>query len=198
MESFIFEHAQLAHWWIFSLLMLAGLNVPISEDLLIIISGVLASTIVPENTWKLFAAIFLGAYLSDWMVYSIGRWLAPHMRRIRWFARVFHEDKIKKIQAYYKKYGTLTLVIGRFIPFGIRNALFVTAGLGKMRLLKFLIIDGVACLLSNTALFTLTYFCGRHYTYIFKFIHIIVFVCFAIALGGYLLYKKRRKNAERI
>lgn len=198
MESFIFEHAQLAHWWVFSLLMLAGLNFPISEDFLIIVSGVLASTIVPENTWKLFVAIFLGAYLSDWMVFGVGRWLGPNLKRVKWFSRFFREEKIKKIQKYYKKYGTLTLIIGRFIPFGIRNALFVTAGIGKMRLLKFLLIDGIACLISNAALFSLTFFCGRHYSYILKSVNIILFALFAIALVGFIWYKKRRKNVERI
>lgn len=197
MENFILENAQFAHWWIFSLLMLAGLNFPISEDLLIIISAVLASTVVPENTWKLFTAIFLGAYLSDWMVYGIGRWLGPKLHKVRWFARVFREDKIKKIHNYYKKYGTLTLILGRFIPFGIRNGLFVTAGIGRMRFLKFILIDGVACLMSNAALFTLTYYCGKNFSYIVKSVNIILFVIFAIAVIGYLWYK-RRKNAEHI
>ncbi len=197
MENFIIEHAQFAHWWIFSLLMLAGLNFPISEDLLIIISAVLAATVVPENTWKLFTAIFLGAYLSDCMVFGIGRWLGPNLKKIRWFARVFREEKIAKIKAYYKKYGTLTLIIGRFIPFGIRNGLFVTAGIGKMRFLKFIIIDGIACLLSNSALFTLTYFCGKNFSYIVKSVNIILFVIFVIAVIGYILYK-RHKNVERI
>ncbi len=39
MEAFIFSHAYLAHWVIFGLFMLAGLNFPISEDLLIIAGG---------------------------------------------------------------------------------------------------------------------------------------------------------------
>ncbi len=83
---FIQDHAQYAHWVIFGLFMLAGLNFPISEDLLIIISGVLAATLVPENTWKLFTAVFLGAYLSDWVVYWIGRLLGSNLEKVRWFA----------------------------------------------------------------------------------------------------------------
>ena len=45
--SFIQENAHYAHWAVFTLLMLAGLNFPISEDLIVTVSGVLASTLVP-------------------------------------------------------------------------------------------------------------------------------------------------------
>ena len=37
--NLIIEHASHAHWIVFSLLMLAGLNIPISEDLMIITTG---------------------------------------------------------------------------------------------------------------------------------------------------------------
>ncbi|MCH9608644.1 MAG: Inner membrane protein [Chlamydiales bacterium] len=197
MESFIFENAQYAHWLVFGLLMLAGLNFPISEDVLIVFSGVLASTVVPENTWKLFAAIFFGAYLSDWIVYWIGRSLAPKLCKLRWFARMFREERIDKVRSYYEKYGTRTLLLGRFVPFGFRNALFATAGIGKMHFGRFLIVDGIACLLSNSALFALTYFCGKNYSYLFKSVNIALFAGFVIALICYLCYKKR-KNVERI
>ena len=43
-----------------------------------------------------------------------------------------------QIENYYTKYGVVTLLIGRFIPFGVRNCLFVTAGIGKMRFWKFI------------------------------------------------------------
>ena len=80
--QFLFEHAQYAHWIVFGALMLAGLNVPISEDLMIIFSAVLAATVVPENTYKLFLALFLGAYLSDWVCYWVGRRFGPKLWHI--------------------------------------------------------------------------------------------------------------------
>src|SRR5262249_11036689 len=129
---FIQEHAQYAHWVVFGLLMLAGLNFPISEDLVIIISGVLASTVVPENTWKLFAGVFLGAYLSDWVVYWMGRKWGVKLWNIPWFSRILEPKRLVQIGKYYQKYGVLTLLVGRFIPFGVRNCLFATAGMGKM------------------------------------------------------------------
>ena len=99
--------------------MLAGLNFPISEDLLIIISGVLASTVVPENTWKLFLAVVLGAYLSDWIPYWLGRCFGPNLWKLRWFSRMIKPERLDQVRDYYSRYGILTLLVGRFIPFGV-------------------------------------------------------------------------------
>ncbi len=195
--QFLFEHAQYAHWIVFGALMLAGINVPISEDLMIIFSAVLAATVVPENTLSLFVAVFLGCYISDWVCYWIGRALGPKLWHISWFAKTFEKKRIAKIQSYYEKYGFWTLLVGRFIPFGVRNCLFLTAGLGKMHFGKFLLSDGIACILSNTVLFSLAYVVGKNYTSLIsslKTFNIFLFSAFVVAIIGYLWYK-RKKNA---
>lgn len=195
--QFIFEHAQYAHWIVFAALMLAGLNVPISEDLMIIFSAVLAATVIPENTYKLFAGVFLGAYISDWACYWIGRHFGPKLWNIKWFAKSFDRTRIDKIHEYYKSYGFLTLLVGRFIPFGVRNGLFLTAGLGKMPFAKFIISDGIACIVSNTILFILAYHVGKNYESLLasvKTFNIFLFGAFAVAGIAFFWYK-RRKNA---
>ncbi|OGN55499.1 MAG: hypothetical protein A3D96_02570 [Chlamydiae bacterium RIFCSPHIGHO2_12_FULL_44_59] len=195
--QFLFEHAQYAHWIVFGALMLAGINVPISEDLMIIFSAVLAATVVPENTLSLFVAVFLGCYISDWVCYWIGRALGPKLWHISWFAKTFEKKRIAQIQSYYEKYGFWTLLVGRFIPFGVRNCLFLTAGLGKMHFGKFLLSDGIACILSNTVLFSLAYVVGKNYTSLIsslKTFNIFLFSAFVVAIIGYLWYK-RKKNA---
>ncbi len=195
---FIFEHAQYAHWIVFGALMLAGLNVPISEDLMIIFSAVLAATVVPENTYKLFLAVFLGCYISDWVCYWIGRHFGPKLWNIHWFARTFDRKRIDQIHAYYARYGFLTLLVGRFIPFGVRNGLFLTAGLGRMPFPKFLLSDGIACILSNTVLFTLAYTVGKNYEALIsslKTFNIFLFGAFAVAIIGIIWYKRKKKAA---
>lgn len=195
--QFIFDHAHLAHWIVFGCLMLAGFNIPISEDLMIILSAVIAATIVPENTLLLFTFVFLGCYLSDWVCYGIGRFLGPKLWNISWFAKTFEKKRIDQVQAYYEKYGFWTLLIGRFIPFGVRNCLFLTAGLGKMSFPKFILSDGIACILSNALLFTLAFMVGKNYQALLsslKMFNIFLFSAFVVAVIG-LIWYKRRKNA---
>ncbi len=197
MEQFILEHASYAHWIIFSALMLAGFNVPISEDLMIIISAVLAATVVPENTYKLFIFLFLGCYISDWVCYWIGRKLGPKLWDIAWFARTFDRKRLDQIQRYYQKYGFRTLLIGRFIPFGVRNGLFLAAGMGKMHFGKFLLSDGIACALSNSTLFLLAYYGSRNYHQLManlKTFNLLLFGAFVVSIIALIWYKRKKKS----
>jgi len=198
--NFIFEHSQYAHWLIFSALILAGFNIPISEDLMIIISAILASNVIPKNTFILFAFVFFGAYISDWMVYWLGRLLGIKLWKIKWFRKTIPKRKLSKVRLFYKKYGFFTLLIGRFIPFGVRNCLFLTAGMTKMNFAKFAISDGIACFFSNIVLFTITYSIGKNYTVLFHYIkkiNILIFLLFIFTIITFICYyKKKSKNIK--
>jgi membrane protein DedA with SNARE-associated domain len=191
--NLIFDHAPHAHYIVFTALILAGFNFPISEDLLIIICGILASSIVPENTYKIFIFVFLGCYISDNISYWLGRILRKKLSKFKWF---FNKKKLNKAQMYYEKHGGKTLFFGRFIPFGIRNFLFITAGMGKMHYGRFLMSDGFACLFSNITLFTLTYHLGKNYQEIcvwLKTFHLLFFSIFILSFTILIfLYKKRK------
>ena len=190
--NFIFQHAQHAHWIIFGSFILAGFNLPISEDLLIILSAIIAANAVPENTIILFAAVFVGAYMSDWMVYWIGRTLGIKLWKIKWFRRTFPKKKLSKVRLFYKKYGFFTLLIGRFIPFGVRNCLFLTAGMSKMSFTKFMFSDGIACFISNLSLFLLAYYCGQSETIVhfLKTYNLAVFSFLGCSFIVFLLYRR--------
>jgi len=197
----LFSHAPYAHWIVFGALMLAGFNVPISEDLLIILSATIAATIVPENTLKLFVAVFLGCYLSDWVCYWIGRKLGENLWKWRWFAKTVQPKRLEQVRQYYAKYGIRTLLIGRFIPFGVRNCLFLTAGMGKMHFGKFILSDGIACLSSNTALFALAFTLSRHYDELLasvKTFNLFLLLFFVVTGISIFWYKKRKKTQKRI
>ncbi len=196
--AFITANADYAHWVVFGLLILAGFNVPISEDLMIIISGVLAGTVVPQNTYKLFTAVFLGCYLSDWIAYGLGRKFGKHLWDIPWFARFINQEKLSQVQKYFEKHGFLTLLFGRFIPFGVRNCIFLTAGMGRMSFLHFIIGDGIACFISNTVLFTLAYTFADNYEVIIqhtKSFNTVIFSLFALLIIAFFTIRfiKKRK-----
>lgn len=196
---FIQEHAHQAHWILFGALMLAGLNVPISEDLMIIFGALIAATMVPENTYLIFLFLFLGCYISDWVSYWIGRTLGRRLWNIKWFAKTLNAKKLEQAQSFYEKYGFWTLLGGRFIPFGVRNGLFFTAGLGKMSFPKFLLSDGIACVLSNSTLFLITYHLGKNYEVLFywiKRVNLLLFIAFVVTIIGIIWYKNFKKSQK--
>lgn len=186
------NNVQYAHFIIFGALLLAGFNIPVSEDAMLFISALIASK-NPEYLPHLFVAVYMGAYLSDIICYGLGRVLGPKLFEIKFFAKMASQDKIDKISLFYEKYGIVTLIFGRFIPFGVRNALFLTAGLGKMNAVKFALSDLLACTISTVCFFSLYYKFGESVIEYVKEGNIILFSLVAVVLTVYLIIKRKRR-----
>ncbi len=182
------QNVQIAPFLVFGLLLLAGFNIPVSEDAMIIISALLAVK-HPDHIIPLFIGVYMGAFWSDIICYWLGRKLGPNLWKIKMFANMVSKEKIDTVSNFYKKYGIITLISGRFIPFGVRNALFLTAGLGKMNFAKFFFSDLLACTISNLILFTLTYKLGDNIIEHVKTSKYII-ISIAIALVLFLLIRK--------
>lgn len=188
-------HAAHAHWVLFLLLLIAGLNIPISEDAILIFGGIIAGTCLTESALHLFIWLYAGCVLSAWEAYGIGRYFGPRLYTMPWFRKFISKKKINKLHYYYEKFGVFTFIIGRFIPGGVRNALFMTAGLGKMPFKKFALRDGFACLLSASTIYLIGYTFAQNYDiilYYMKKYNEIALLCLALIIG-FILYKLWRK-----
>lgn len=161
--SYVCEHADKAHWIIFFLILLSGLNIPISEDLLLLSGGAIAAGCIPEHTFRIYIWIYLGCILSAWETYLIGRLLGPKLYRYAFLKTILSQERLHVIRGFYAKYGSFTFVIGRFCPGGVRNALFVTSGFTKMPFAQFAFRDGSACLLSSSVFFYIGFHFGSHF-----------------------------------
>ena len=184
---------------IFALLVVTGFSLPISEDLLLLASGALASTILPEYTVQLFCAAFFGSFISDFIAYGLGRMVGDKIYQMK------AASKMHRLAAFYKKYGVLTLFVGRCIPFGIRNGIFMTAGAAKMQFYKFVITDGISCLGFSAVLFYLAYTCGKNYDALAHSVHqtsvlvgIVVLVCMLMGAAIYFFKKRRQTNVPEL
>jgi membrane-associated protein len=193
--EFIQQNIAYAPWLIFFLLCLAGFNIPISEDGMLFVAGVLASQ-YPNWAIPLFIAVFLGAYVSDLIAYWLGYRFGNHLFEIPFFAKFIKKEKINKIKVFYVRYGIVTLIVGRFIPFGVRNALFMTAGLAHMNRAVFLIVDFVTCLLSTSIYFTLYYRYGEDVIELTRRFGVVIFGVVALLLGIYLIKRTAQKNQQ--
>jgi membrane protein DedA with SNARE-associated domain len=194
--DFVQANVTLAPYAFLGLLILAGFNIPISEDLMLLSSALIAIK-NPHLKYELFAGVFLGAYISDLICYGfMGRFLGPKIFQIKFFANMISQEKLDKINSFYAKYGVATLIIGRFIPFGVRNALFLTAGLGKMNAVKFALCDFIACTISCVFFFWLYFTYGESVIDLVKKGNMILFALFAAALTGWFIHKKVQAKKE--
>lgn len=190
--QFICLHNANAHWIICGLILLAGLNVPISEDFLLLSAGALASTYFTQGTFYMFGLVFAACLISGWEAYWMGRLLGPKLLQIRWFGHILPQSRIDKIEYFYKKYGILTFIVGRFIPGGVRNALFLSSGLTKMPFLLFMRRDFVGCLLASSVVFYLGYLFGSNSQTIFHYMEMYergFLILFSLLIGGLVFFQ---------
>lgn len=168
--NFILEQAQNAHFYIFGLFLLAGFNIPVSEDLLIVSGAIISVNFAPHNATVLFLACYMGAYLSDIICYFVGRRLGPRIISVKPFSKLINRKRLDTIAGFYAKYGIWALFFGRFIPFGVRNALFMSAGISKMNFGKFALVDLVSCTITTLILFSLGRSFAENYEVLFDHI----------------------------
>jgi len=198
--EFIFQYAHVAHWFIFGALLLAGMSIPISIDLIMLFTALLAATVIPEHTLLLFFTLFLGCCLSAWIAYGIGRTFGNSLFRFRWFSKLLPSERLQKMRAFYEKHGLLTLVIGRFIPFGVRNGIFMTTGLSKMPFAVFALRDALACFLWCTVCFPLFYTLSQHHDLLItslKTFNLLIFLAFSVTVIGVVWYKVYKKKNQK-
>ena len=187
----IHQNIGYAHWIIFGALLLAGLNIPVSEDAMLFVAALLATS-HPDQFWQLFFAVYLGALLSDFICFGLGWFLGPHILELKPFRK--QRKQINKVSAFYAKYGLGALFFGRFVPFGVRNALFLTAGIGRMKPIKFIAIDTLACTISCSFFFSLYYKYGSS---VVEFVKQANFLIFGVVLIAVIFWLVKRRRAKK-
>ena len=107
----------------------------------------IAGTVVAAadcNVHMLVAVLIAAAVLGDSVNYSIGRYIGPKVYD-KPDSHWFKQEHLRRTQAFYDKYGGVTIIIGRFIPI-IRTFAPFLAGVAGMKYRKFLsynVIGGV-------------------------------------------------------
>ena len=129
--NFIVHYHAYAPWIIFTLLILAGLNIPISIDVVVILGAILAANVIPEQTITLFLCIFFGCHLSAWGSYWLGRLAGEKLLKLRWFQKIMPQARFAKVAKFHNNRRFTTVLVCRFIPFGVRNCFFMSAGMSK-------------------------------------------------------------------
>ena len=162
-------------------LIVGGINLPISEDL-IIITGALLSHERPELMFYNLLAIYLGVIVTDSIVYWVGTRARNGAEKASFLMRMIPEKALNKMRHFLDKYGILTFIVCRFIPFGVRNTLFFSAGFFKLRYKIFIAYDILASMISVNTLFFLTYHFGEATRKPLMVAGIVLFIAFVSAI----------------
>jgi membrane-associated protein len=128
-------------------------------DSLLFVAGALCA-VGGMDLYVLMALLTTAAILGDALNYSIGRFIGNKVfswEDSRWFNR----KAFDQAHAFYEKYGPITIVLGRFMPF-IRTFAPFVAGVAHMRYPIFAFYNIAGGILWVCSLTALGYWIGEH------------------------------------
>ena len=119
-------------------------------DSILFIAGTVAAA-TGLNVHLLVGVLIVAAVAGDTVNYSIGHFIGPRVFD-KPDSRFFKQEHLRRTQAFFDKYGGVTIIIGRFIPI-IRTFAPFLAGVAGMRYPKFLaynVVGAVGWIVSLT------------------------------------------------
>ncbi|HVU51653.1 MAG TPA: DedA family protein [Polyangia bacterium] len=186
-----------AYAWLGGILLLCGLGLPIPEDISLIAAGYFS--------WKgvlyihtAFAICFAAVVTGDTAAFFMGRLFGRRVLRSQLARRYFTPRRQLRVRAYFRKFGSRVVLVGRFTP-GLRFTIFFTAGTLHTRPSTFFVYDFAAAAFSVPILVYSAWFFGAQIDWLVSVVRrtengifiAVVLVAGLLALRAWRRHKKR-------
>jgi membrane protein DedA with SNARE-associated domain len=170
---------------------------PIPGDTFTLVGGYLAATGYLELSW-VFVSVVIGTLgsvmLVYWFGYHGGRYL--YSRKI---ARLLELEHISKVEVWFERNGTLTLLVSRFVV-GARVAIAVAGGMARFSPWRTLLFSTLSAAVFHGLLLVLSLFLARYIDEVvegFKLYNEIVLAAVVIIVILWAIVFIRRKRRGR-
>ena len=127
---------------LFVLLILGTLGFPFPEDSILILNGFLVARGVVDPLAAFFV-VYTGLLMTDYSLYWVGRTYGRGVIEITRFRKIMTPERLSRLEVEFQRWGGFVVFFGRFL-LGVRAQVFLTAGVLRMSLIKFLIFDGLS------------------------------------------------------
>lgn len=161
----------------------------VEGDITLLLSGVMAhgGFFGPYSFFWVFLAGTLGGVVGDNVAYLIGRWFRTTIKDYR-----FYELARPRIERLIEKFGGFAIIISKYI-YGIRAAMCLFYGIGRMPYLRFLFLDVISCSIWALLLSGVGYFFSGAITGIIgDFKRVGVGLFFIVLVGVIIFYVVER------
>ncbi|KEI95408.1 hypothetical protein N494_16650 [Clostridium botulinum A2B7 92] len=144
----------------------------------------------------LFVVFYLAAVIGDTVNYHIGQKVGTKILE-KEDVKYINKEYLKKAHTFYKKHGSMAIVVGRFIPI-IRTFVPFVAGIGEMSYSKFIIYNllggllWVALFLGGGYLFGDLPFIKQHFSYI-----LVAIIIISIIPGVIVFIREKRNGGKK-
>ncbi|MBI1861357.1 MAG: DedA family protein [Deltaproteobacteria bacterium] len=146
---------------IFAVLFACGLGFPLPEDIPLVATGYL----IWDGTldWTLGGLVTIaGVLIGDCLLFFFGSRVGLKILKSKQPLGFLKPAKVRRVRAYFRKYGEKIVFFARFIA-GFRAVAFFMAGAMHMRFRKFILFDTVAALISVPIWIGIGYLLGHYF-----------------------------------
>ena len=176
--------------------LLIGFFLP-GDSVLVTAGLLIASGHVPMNVTLLILLLCVAAISGD----ATGYWIGVRTGQALYHrpqSRFFRRDHLLKAKEFYEKYGGITIVLARFMPF-VRTFAPVVAGVGEMKYRRFALFNVFGGIGWVVSMVLLGYYLGQTVPGIERHIeYIIVIVVLVSVLPMILMYLQHRMRKESV
>jgi membrane protein DedA with SNARE-associated domain len=204
------EHRFTIFGAIMLLLLLAGVGLPLPEDIPLTLAGFTVSQqahgqFIPGYFLGAFALVVVPILAGDLVAYGLGRRFGLSLgQRIVLFRRILTPARLARVQDWFIRYGSFAVFLGRQVA-GVRFVTFFTAGAMRMPLPKFVAFDLLGCTVSVPIWFTLGALTSRYgerwlQQAMNTASHTVLLAVLALAalFAIFVRFKRRARNAAKI
>ncbi|MCB9095013.1 MAG: DedA family protein [Halobacteriovoraceae bacterium] len=191
---------------------MSSFGLPIPEEIVLVSCGFIAFMALHPGIYPppspdaigvdlvtLSVVCFMGVLLSDILIFFIGKYFGRKIFETKFFKKHISEKNLQKVDRWYKKYGALVCGIFRFTP-GVRFPGHMSCGMMGVEFWKFLLVDGLAALISVPTQVVLVAWYGKVILGKLKEFKLILFAVIGIVILVHLVnkyyFKKKEPNSS--
>lgn len=185
---------------LFLLLIIGVVALPVPEETLMVMAGVLMSKGILGVPFTAVAA-YAGSICGISISYMLGRKIGSYfiLKYGHWLG--ITEKRLHSAHAWFERFGKWTLLIGYFIP-GVRHFTGFSSGMTKMDFKQFALFAYGGALLWVSTFLSLGYFCSEFCFSFFKKLEAInldlALIFAAASIVFYIGYKKFRFSSKKV
>jgi membrane protein DedA with SNARE-associated domain len=189
---------------IVGVLFVSGAGLPIPEDIPLTFTGILLS--LPHTAdyfggfvpaiMTLAVFLYLAIVCGDLIAYSMGRRFGEGIANWPLLRRALSEKRRARLERWFARYGNWAVFLGRMMA-GVRFVTFVSAGIARMPVHRFVIFDSLASLVTVPAWVCLGYVIGTHFDQLMVWMSRVNTTTWIVAGMGILTFFMVRKTLRR-
>lgn len=176
-------------------LVIAGLGLPIPEDIMLLAAGVLVHRGEVSYVGALIACA-IGVFIGDTTIFLMARRLGPAALSRRPFCWLITPERHVRIEAMFARYGNVIVFMARHMA-GLRAPTFAMAGMHGMPIAKFWLWDGLGLCVSAPIVIGIGYWLAENLDRakaLLERFELVVIGALVLGVVALLVWRRLRKD----